>query len=38
MKPTKLQQDKLEKMFGCSRFVWNYFLDLKIQDIIYQKN
>jgi len=26
--PTKEQKDKLDQMFGCSRFVWNYFLDL----------
>lgn len=26
--PTKAQRDKLNQMFGCSRFVWNYFLDL----------
>lgn len=26
--PTKEQKGKLDKMFGCSRFVWNYFLDL----------
>lgn len=26
--PTKTQRDRLDQMFGCSRFVWNYFLDL----------
>jgi len=26
--PTRAQQDRLDQMFGCSRFVWNYFLDL----------
>lgn len=26
--PTKKQQNRLDQMFGCSRFVWNYFLDL----------
>lgn len=26
--PNKEQVDKLDLMFGCSRFVWNYFLDL----------
>jgi putative transposase len=26
--PTKEQKDRLDRMFGCSRFVWNYFLDL----------
>ena len=26
--PTKEQKNKLDRMFGCSRFVWNYFLDL----------
>jgi len=26
--PNKEQQKKLNAMFGCSRFVWNYFLDL----------
>ena len=28
LKPNKVQQEKLNIMFGCSRFVWNYFLDL----------
>ena len=28
LKPNKIQQEKLNTMFGCSRFVWNYFLDL----------
>lgn len=28
LKPNKTQQEKLNIMFGCSRFVWNYFLDL----------
>ena len=26
--PNKEQQKKLNVMFGCSRFTWNYFLDL----------
>jgi putative transposase len=26
--PNKEQEEKLNIMFGCSRFVWNYFLDL----------
>lgn len=26
--PTKEQSLRLDSMFGCSRFVWNYFLDL----------
>ena len=26
--PTEAQRDRLDQMFGCSRFVWNYFLDL----------
>jgi putative transposase len=26
--PNKEQEKKLNVMFGCSRFVWNYFLDL----------
>jgi len=26
--PNKEQKEKLDSMFGCSRFVWNYFLDL----------
>lgn len=26
--PNKEQKEKLNIMFGCSRFVWNYFLDL----------
>ena len=26
--PNKMQEEKLNIMFGCSRFVWNYFLDL----------
>lgn len=26
--PTEKQKEKLNIMFGCSRFVWNYFLDL----------
>ena len=26
--PNKQQQKKLNVMFGCSRFTWNYFLDL----------
>lgn len=26
--PNNAQEEKLNTMFGCSRFVWNYFLDL----------
>lgn len=26
--PNEAQEEKLNSMFGCSRFVWNYFLDL----------
>jgi len=26
--PNKEQEEKLNIMFGCSRFIWNYFLDL----------
>jgi putative transposase len=26
--PTEAQRNRLDQMFGCSRFVWNYFLDL----------
>jgi len=28
LQPNKEQRKKLDNMFGCSRFVWNYFLDL----------
>ena len=28
LQPNKEQREKLNVMFGCSRFVWNYFLDL----------
>lgn len=28
LEPTESQKEKLDNMFGCSRFVWNYFLDL----------
>jgi len=28
LEPTKEQQERLNIMFGCSRFTWNYFLDL----------
>ena len=28
LKPNKKQKEKIDNMFGCSRFVWNYFLDL----------
>ena len=28
IQPNKEQKEKLDIMFGCSRFVWNYFLDL----------
>jgi len=26
--PNKEQEERINTMFGCSRFVWNYFLDL----------
>lgn len=29
--PNKHQQERLEKSFGCVRFVWNYFLNLNIE-------
>jgi len=28
LEPNKEQQEQLNAMFGCSRFTWNYFLDL----------
>jgi len=28
LQPNKDQKERLDNMFGCSRFVWNYFLDL----------
>ncbi|MBU4313844.1 MAG: transposase [Actinobacteria bacterium] len=28
LQPNKEQREKLDNMFGCSRFTWNYFLDL----------
>lgn len=28
LQPNKEQKEKLDNMFGCSRFTWNYFLDL----------
>ena len=30
--PNKTQQELIQKTFGCSRFVYNYFLDLKIRE------
>lgn len=30
--PNKKQQELIQKTFGCSRFVYNYFLDLKIKE------
>jgi transposase len=27
LQPNKEQREKLDNMFGCSRFTWNYFLD-----------
>lgn len=34
--PNKKQQVLIQKTFGCSRFVYNYFLDLKIKE--YKEN
>ncbi len=34
--PNKKQQELIQKTFGCTRFVYNYFLDLKIKE--YQNN
>ena len=28
--PNKRQQELIQKTFGCTRFIYNYFLDLKI--------
>ena len=30
--PNKKQQELIQKTFGCTRFVYNYFLDLKIKE------
>lgn len=30
--PNKKQKELIQKTFGCSRFVYNYFLDLKINE------
>ncbi len=30
--PSKKQKELIQKTFGCSRFVYNYFLDLKINE------
>ena len=29
--PNKKQQELIQKTFGCARFVYNYFLDLRIK-------
>lgn len=34
--PNKKQQELIQKTFGCARFVYNYFLDLRINE--YQNN
>lgn len=34
--PNKKQQELIQKTFGCSRFVYNYFLDLRIKE--YKEN
>ena len=34
--PNKKQQELIQKTFGCTRFVYNYFLDLRINE--YQNN
>lgn len=34
--PTKKQQELIQKTFGCVRFVYNYFLDLRIKE--YENN
>ena len=34
--PNKKQQELIQKTFGCCRFVYNYFLDLKIKE--YKEN
>lgn len=34
--PNKKQQELIQKTFGCARFVYNYFLDLKIKE--YKEN
>lgn len=34
--PNKKQRDLIQKTFGCSRYVYNYFLDLRIRE--YKKN
>ena len=31
MYPTKEQEDLINKTIGCSRFIYNYFLDDKIK-------
>lgn len=30
--PNKQQETLIQKTFGCKRFVYNYFLDLKINE------
>lgn len=34
--PNKKQQELIQKTFGCARFVYNYFLDLRIKE--YKEN
>lgn len=34
--PNKKQQELIQKTFGCVRFVYNYFLDLRIKE--YENN
>jgi putative transposase len=34
--PNKKQQELIQKTFGCSRFIYNYFLDLSIKE--YKEN
>lgn len=36
--PTKKQKDILAKTFGCTRMVYNYFLDLKYKTYKEEKN
>ena len=35
--PNKKQQELIQKTFGCSRFVYNYFLDIRIKEYEYNK-
>lgn len=34
--PNKTQQELIQKTFGCCRFIYNYFLDLRIKE--YEQN